>query len=130
MNAFDFTQSRREPRSESVVPMINVVFLLLIFFLMSAQIAPPALLELAPAFSDSAEETDPNDRVLWYDSDGSLAYGTARGDAVWSALANASGPLTLQADAATPAQDVARLLTRLRAAGIHSITLVTRPEAK
>lgn len=36
---FDLPQRRSRP--ESVVPMINIVFLLLIFFLMTAQIAPP-----------------------------------------------------------------------------------------
>ena len=37
-------QSTRRPARESVVPMINVVFLLLIFFLMSAQIAAQEVL--------------------------------------------------------------------------------------
>ena len=31
---------KRRPRGESIIPMINVVFLLLIFFLLTAQIAP------------------------------------------------------------------------------------------
>jgi periplasmic protein TonB len=37
----DFGSPPRRPRAESVVPMINVVFLLLVFFLMTATIAPP-----------------------------------------------------------------------------------------
>jgi biopolymer transport protein ExbD len=37
----DFGRARPRPRGESVVPMINVVFLLLIFFVMTATIVPP-----------------------------------------------------------------------------------------
>lgn len=44
----DFAPPKRRPRAESIVPMINVVFLLLIFFLMTAQIAPPDPFEVAP----------------------------------------------------------------------------------
>ena len=47
---------RRKP-PESIVPMINVVFLLLIFFLMTAQIAPPDPFEINPP--DSAQAGDP-----------------------------------------------------------------------
>ena len=38
----DFSAPRRAPnRSENIIPMINVVFLLLMFFMLSAQVAPP-----------------------------------------------------------------------------------------
>ena len=40
--------SRPHTPRESVVPMINVVFLLLIFFLMTAQITAPTPVEVTP----------------------------------------------------------------------------------
>ena len=43
MRRFRFTpDAARAPTRDSTVPMINIVFLLLIFFLITAQIAPPA----------------------------------------------------------------------------------------
>ena len=46
----------RRPR-ESAVPMINIVFLLLIFFLMTATIAPPAPFAVTPPAAERAGET-------------------------------------------------------------------------
>ncbi|NHX27772.1 biopolymer transporter ExbD, partial [Escherichia coli] len=43
-----FPQHPRRDRGENIVPMINVVFLLLIFFLMTAQIGPPAPIDVTP----------------------------------------------------------------------------------
>ena len=43
----------RRPRGESIIPMINVVFLLLIFFLLTAQIAPSTPFPLTPPDSAS-----------------------------------------------------------------------------
>lgn len=130
MKSFDFTPTRRKARPESVVPLINVIFILLIFFLMSAQITPPQPLDLTPAQSETAQNSDSQERTLWRDSDGTLTFGDAHSDAVWDAIAASSGPLTLQADATTPALDIAELLMRLGAMGLTNVTLVTRSPAK
>ncbi len=52
--------TRPRQRSESIVPMINVVFLLLIFFLMNAQMAPPDPIKITPptATGDVAEDSE------------------------------------------------------------------------
>ncbi len=114
-------------QGENIVPMINVVFLLLIFFLMTASLAPPAPFAVAPPRAGGAP-LDTGD-VLLAGADGQLAYGTARGDAVFRALADRrdTGLLLLRADAGLAGQALATLLQRLAAAGQDRVTLVVTP---
>ena len=113
----------RRPR-ENIVPMINVVFLLLIFFLMTAQIAPPEPFEITPPASDSRSPAE-GPAVLYVSADGELAFRGARGEAALTALADAAdtGPLLVRADARLAAADLARLLPRLAAAGVADLAL-------
>ncbi|TMM55556.1 biopolymer transporter ExbD [Sulfitobacter sabulilitoris] len=116
----------RRRRTENIVPMINVVFLLLIFFLMSAQIAPPEPFDVTPPGSDAAGDAPGRD-VLYVAADGELSYGGLTGDAAISSIAarDATGPLDLRADAALPATVLAALLPKLAAAGVTATRLVT-----
>lgn len=124
----DFGEPGDRPRGESIVPMINVVFLLLVFFLMTATIAPPDPFDIAPpevAAGAPAEAA----ATLYLAADGRLAFGTARGEAVFAAIAAApdvaSGGLTLRADGSVPGAAVARLLERLAAIGVARVGIVT-----
>lgn len=121
-----FPRPARRRLPESVVPMINVVFLLLVFFLLTAQIAPAPPFEVVLPEAESAAPPEA-ERVLHVGADGTPALGEARGDAVWMALAGGAGALSVRADADLPAAEMARLLTRLAAAGIDDITLTVRP---
>lgn len=127
MMQFSPPRPRRHGR-ENIVPMINVVFLLLIFFLMTAQIAPPEPFEVTPPAS-SAEEPVAASDTLYISADGTLAYNTARGDAVWPLLAGRTGdaPLAVRADGGLDGGVWAALLPRLAEAGIARISLVTEP---
>ena len=115
----------RKPIRESVVPMINVVFLLLIFFLMSAQIAPPDPVAIAPPMTQHADQAvRAGERVAWLDADGMLYADGATGAQALSQLAAEPGPVILRADAALPAALFARVLQDLGAAGLNDVTLV------
>lgn len=113
----------RRPRPEPVVPMINVVFLLLIFFLMTASLTPPAPFDItapeAPGKPDEAQRD-----TLYLSADGQLAYGDLRGPQALEAAA-AAGPVRLAADARLPAAELTRILTRLSAQGAAEVQLVT-----
>ncbi len=119
--------TRRQPR-ESIVPMINVVFLLLIFFLMTAQIAPPDPFDLT--LPQSAAQDEPvGNAVLYVAADGTPALNGQTGDAAWAALA-ALAPdtaLTLRADRALPGADLARLMQRLAGLGLRDVELAVQP---
>lgn len=133
---------RHRRRSENIVPMINVVFLLLIFFLMTAEIAPPDPVDVAPPSAAEGEAGRAEDRpTLYLAADGTLAFEEARGtDAVLSALTAAAQAacaagcpegvrpaLVLRADAGLPAARLAALMPRLAEAGFAEISLVTVP---
>lgn len=109
---------------DSIVPMINVAFLLLVFFLMTAVIAPPDPFEISPprANSDDAEKmTD----TLHISAGGELAMGQVRGESVFSALPQ--GPLRIHADARLDGALLAQVIDRMANAGVSSVELVTVP---
>ncbi len=116
--------ARRARTRESVLPMINVVFLLLIFFLMTAQIEPAAPFPVDPPEAmKEAERTA--ERVLWVSAGGDLAFGDLRGEAALAALAEAEDAgedagqgVLLRVDAGLPAADLAALMARLGALGV------------
>ncbi len=109
-------------RGESIVPMINVVFLLLIFFLMTATIAPPDPFETAPPEAETAGTAEPAD-ILFVGAGGELAFGDTRGAAVFAAVP-AGAPLLVRADARLEADDLAGVLARLAGAGVTEVRLV------
>ena len=111
-----FDMPPRRPRGESIIPMINVVFLLLIFFLLTAQIAPSTPFPVTPPDSRAEMPAEGRD-VLMVAADGRLAWNEARDDAVWSAIAarTGTGPVEIRADAQAPAVLLAGHLRRLRA---------------
>ncbi len=123
--------AHRRPR-ESIVPMINVVFLLLIFFLMTAQIAPPEPFEVDPPESN-AEDPAEGREILHMNKDGELAYGEARDEGVFAALEGFGAGLPdgdgsmlmIRADRDVPAAQVAALMARLSALGIARVHLVS-----
>lgn len=120
----DFQLPRPRPTRESILPMINVVFLLLIFFLMTAHIAPAPPFDLAPPEAE-AEAIDSPDRTMWLSADGTLVHNDLSGEAAMEALATAEGPVLIRADAGVQAADLARLMRRLSALGLNDLRLAT-----
>jgi biopolymer transport protein ExbD len=115
--------TEKRARPESVVPMINVVFLLLVFFLMTAVLTPPDPFEVAlPGAEAPLGET--SEIMLVVGASGQLALGTARGEAVFSEVP--AGLLKIRADASLDGAELARLVSRLRASGVTRVELVTR----
>jgi biopolymer transport protein ExbD len=136
------TEPQRRKPPESIVPMINVVFLLLVFFLMTAQIAPPDPFEVAPPEMTQDGPPPEGEFTLHIGPNGELAYRGAVLDqeAAREALraakaaycasqgcdaANALPPLVLRADAAAPGARLAALMPMFSALGFTEIQLVT-----
>lgn len=115
---------RRQP-AESVVPMINVVFLLLIFFMMSATIAPapPFDLTLPQAETEAPVE---GAQTAYIARDGRFGFAGAVGDAAWQAIgaADPAEQLSLHADAGLEARVLAQTMARLSRAGHAQVELV------
>ena len=137
---FDPPQRRRP--GENLVPMINVVFLLLIFFLMTAQIAPPEPFAVDPPVSASGNPGE-GEFTLYLDAGGRLGFRDHLGEepalaALAAALerhcaaAGCSGgalpAVILRADADVPAARLAQLMPGIGAVGFVQVQLVTVPQ--
>lgn len=126
--AQDAASGRTGLRGQNVAPMINVVFLLLIFLLMVAQLSAPAPVAVTlPRAQASAGP--PADVELFLDARGEAAFADLRGAAAVARVARMAGPgatLTIRADAAAEAADLAALLPRLT--GFARVALATAPE--
>ena len=124
MMSFAPTRPRRRP-GENIVPMINVVFLLLIFFLMSARIAPPDPFEVTPPVSAAEQDASARD-TLFVSARGILHFDGRTGAAALTAIAERDNqtPLSLRADATFPASDLAALLAQLAALGVRDTVLI------
>jgi biopolymer transport protein ExbD len=107
--------------------MINVVFLLLIFFLMTAQIEPPEPFEVTPP--DASVQTPAEGHaILHVAANGDMAFDDARGeDAVLIALQGfpSEDSLMLRADRTVPAETIAALLPKLANVGVRRLKLVS-----
>lgn len=127
-----FAPPARRPRAESIVPMINVVFLLLIFFLMTSRLAPPEPFAVEPPTAAEGAEL-PEMPVLYLSAEGEAGFQEQRGAAAiagFVAAAEASGqeaPPRLRADGDVEAAEVARVLKALTDAGLSDVALVVAP---
>ena len=119
----------RRPRGENIVPMINVVFLLLVFFLMTSEIAPPE--PFAVDLPEAAPETpSEGSNTLHVAADGQIGWQDLTGEAAIAAFVAAqtgegAGPAQIRADRAVEAGVIAKLLPQLAAAGIGEVSLLT-----
>lgn len=122
----DLSEPTRRRSGESIVPMINVVFLLLIFFLMTSQLATPAPFEVTPpeAQAEAQAEAEP---ILYVSRDGRIAFDGREGAQAIRALAGqraGGGVIQLRADAGLEAARLAAILRDLSQAGLSRVELV------
>lgn len=126
-------QRRREPRQrESPIALINIVFLMLIFFLIAGTLAPSLDNEVSLIVTGDAEQAAPPD-ALFVTQDGRLK---ARGhetdvDGFLNALkAQQTDPDTamavkIAADRELPAERLIEVVDQFRTAGIDKVSIVT-----
>ena len=122
----DFSSPRKRLITEPVLPMINVVFLLLIFFMMTTRIAPQAPFAVTPPRTalDTGAGAAP---ILFLSETGEVFFDGFSDGAALAAIAAQplqDQPLTLRADANVAATEVAALLAKLSRLGVSRINLV------
>ncbi len=130
-----FRRPARRDDEERILPLINVVFLLLAFFMVAGRLDTPEPLAITPPRSTSEMPAESGAIVVRIDPRGRMTLDRAPiqpGDLA-AALADRSAqvdaPLTVQleADAATEASGIVAVLEELREAGLERLTLVTVP---
>lgn len=132
-----FRRRQRPPDEDArVLPLINIVFLLLIFFMITGHMSAQAPFELEPVQSASGSHPRSQDLTVFMGSDGRLAVeGVSLNlqeleTLVRSRLTDSDSGLRvrLQADGRTEAVRVVAVMEGLRAAGMESLELLTLPE--
>ncbi|TQV76303.1 ExbD/TolR family protein [Denitrobaculum tricleocarpae] len=123
---------------DSVLPLINVVFLLLIFFMLAGQLAAGDPFAIDPPKSQSEGQNSPQDMLILVSADGRFALDGVEmseesvietASQRLKAHTDAAKPtLRLKADGGTPANRIVRLMQRLREAGFQRLKLLTVPE--
>ncbi|MDN3518460.1 biopolymer transporter ExbD [Aquisalimonas lutea] len=130
---------RREEPEITLTPLIDVVFLMLIFFMVSATFLNEADMELSlPEASREPAQRPGTPVELVINAEGDYYVdGTALANqqtntverALEQAMANAPGtPLVIRADGRTPHQSVVTALDAAGRAGIESVSIATVPE--
>lgn len=126
MIEFDDPAPRRA--YDAVVPLINIVFLLLIFFMLAGTLGPtdPVAVDLPDGQMDDSDASDA--AMVYMEADGIVWQGGQIMDAQRAAdHLRELDRVAIKADAAAPAHELLVLMEALRDAGIDEITLVTEP---
>jgi biopolymer transport protein ExbD len=126
-----FADPPQRTRPEPLLALVNVIFLLLVFVLVVADLAPPDPVAVRPPVAAAtAAPTGPV--VVVVSPEGVPHLDGAAGAAALAALAvrcaaGCAAPVVLRADAAMPAAALAALLPQLAAAGALRVEIVTVP---
>lgn len=122
---------KRKSAAENVLPLINVVFLLLIFFMLAGALEKADLLDIEPPETLSTDQPDDTTAILLIDDAGTLSFRdeiVPRGEIVARLQAffaeHPDGRLKLKADAAADAASVIALIEELRAVGLKELGLL------
>lgn len=129
-----YRSHKQAPSDNNLIPMINVVFLLLIFFMVAGTIDPAVPIDTTPPDSSQRRELSAA-RTLHVSVDGSMALDTQSvtletlGNALLtpepSRTDDAMVPLAIRADGNLALEQLQPVLDTLRNAGVARVELVT-----
>lgn len=113
------------PRGEPTIALINIVFLMLIFFLIAGSLAPRPDGDVALVSLSDISTAPPSDALVML-ADGSLRHAgdTLTREAALARFGDAAR-VRLMPDRAAPAGDLVALAQGLRTAGVAELVIVT-----
>jgi len=122
------SQNQSQRRREPTITLINIVFLLLVFFLVAGTLAPPLDRDLRLVDTADLPQDAPPDALVLH-PDGRLTWRGAEIASVEAYLADAP-PETARRprivpDRAVPAATLIRIGRSFRAAGAETVVIVT-----
>jgi len=122
----------RRPERESTIPLINVVFLLLVFFIVAGTLSTPRDTAVDPATAEAFDPTTLDPDLIYIDADGTLRVAGVPLDAA-TAVATASeaggARLTIVPDRDLEAMRFLSVLAELRSHSERPIAILTqRPQ--
>jgi len=110
----------------NLIPLINVVFLMLIFFMVAGQIAAQAPIDINEPQSTSPAHMNPEFIEIYVDSQGQVYSGNSVINLTIFGTSLKESNVRLGVDQSMPAEQLIPLLTELKGYGIISLTLRTR----
>ena len=118
----------------NLVPLINIVFLLLIFFMLSSTLITPDKFDIQLPESDKGDSHESVPIVILVRGDGTIAINnvatslTELSDLLVSEIeAGAQPELMVRADALANTKDIVAVLRQAKIAGIEAVALATQP---
>lgn len=130
-----FALPPRKPIRENVVPLINIVFLLLIFFMIAGHIEQQNPVQ--PPVSKSRESEPVMEDILYLYADGTIAWKdqtytlkTFRSEISDEKILTAGDKLMIRADQGRMANDFLLVLEILRSKGVRDVRLITRQDVE
>ncbi len=125
-------RTSRPDREQSVMPLVNVVFLLLIFFMLAGQLTVPEIFRIEPPVSDSRTPGGADQSLILLSSGGELGVDGKRVTAAelrdivgeWL-TADPATVVKLKADAKVDSHRVIEISELLREEGVGSLLLLT-----
>ncbi len=124
-------QPKTQPR-ENILPLINVVFLLLIFFMLAGAFTDPELFKINIPTATNDNNADKKTLMLLMNSDGELAFNNSQVSQeelraiIINKVANSSlFQIQLKADADVDAIRLVELMEMLSDTGLKSLHLLT-----
>ncbi len=115
-----------------IAPLIDIVFLLLVFFMLTSTFMVPEAIDLELPESKSAQVSDITPIVVSLNEVGQLALNGERIELEQLRAAieplikqNADAPITLKSDASTRVQQLLQVMDEIRAAGGTDVALAT-----
>ena len=129
-----FEGRKRIRHGINLVPLINIVFLLLIFFMLSSTLVTPDKFDIQLPESDKGDSHESVPIVILLRGDGTIALNnvvaslTELSDLLVSEIeAGAQPELMVRADALANTKDVIAVLRQAKIAGIEAVALATQP---
>jgi len=128
----DFEGRARIHSHLDIAPLIDIVFLLLVFFMLTSTFMVPEAIELELPESSSASVTDATPIIVSLNQTGQLALNgeSLELEQLRQAIKplikqNADSAVTLKSDARTQVQQLLKVMDEIRAAGGSNVALAT-----
>ncbi len=123
---------KQEEEADTILPLINVVFLLLIFFIMTGAMHAVDYFNVNPPSSSSEIQGSLDDTVILVGSDGRIAIDNKEVDEADLQLsildklaANAGAAVRIKADGRADAARVVEIMELIEAVGVGRVMLLT-----
>ena len=117
-------QSTPNRKRDSTIALINVVFLMLIFFLIAGTIAPPLDTDLELVNTSELEGSEPPDALVLH-KDGTLSFRGNETNPEGYMASHGTGPVRIVPDRDAPGPRLVEVTGLLRRNGAPSVFLVT-----